>query len=117
MRVHGDVVRAEERTAEPTVIPSGVLLVHAHNYQPLLRRLDELVPSGAVLVRYLVPAFLLAVVVPPHFLIRQHFWHLNETAQMHRLSPGDHQLPLPYAAVANVRRAVRYVLEEPAKYS
>ena len=106
MRVHGDVVRAKERTTEPTIVSSGILLVHANDHQTLLGRLDELVPPGAVLVGYLIPAFLLAVVVPPDFLIRQHFRHLHEATEMHRLAPGDYQLPFTHATVANVRRAV-----------
>lgn len=34
---------------------------------------------------------------------------------MHRLAPGDYQLPFAHATVANVRRAVRHVLKESGK--
>jgi len=115
VRVHRDVVRAQKGTAEPTVVPAGILLVHADDHQTLLRGLDELVAAGAVLVRDLIPALLLAVVVPPHLLVRQHFRHLHEASQVHRLAPRDDQLPFADTAVANVRRAVRHVLEEPAR--
>lgn len=111
VRVHGDVVRAQESAAEPAIVSAGVLLVHPDNHQTLLRGLDELIPARAVLVRDLIPALFLAVMVPSHLLIRQNFRHLHEAPEMHRLAPRDNQLPLADAAVANVRRAVRHVLE------
>lgn len=106
VRVHGDVVRAQESTAEPAIVSTGVLLVHADDHQTLLRGLDELVAAGAVLVRDLIPAFLFTIMVPPYLLIRQYFRHFYEASQMHRLTPRDNQLPFADAAVANVGCAV-----------
>lgn len=112
VRVHGDVVRAQESTAEPAIVSTGVLLVHADDHQTLLRGLDELVAAGAVLVRDLIPALLFAIMVPPYLLIRQYFRHFYETPQMHRLAPRDNQLPFADAAVANVGCAVRHILKK-----
>lgn len=88
MSVDGDVVRAEKGAAEPAVVSAGILFVHADYHQTLIGRFDEFVTPGAVLVRYLIAALFLAVMIPSDFLIRQHFGHLHETAQMHRLAPG-----------------------------
>lgn len=115
VRVHGDVVRAQEGTAEPAVVSTGVLLVHTDDHQTFLRGLDELVAAGTVLVRDLIPSLLLAVMVPPHLLVRQHLRHLHEATQVHRLAPRDNQFPFADAAVANVRRGVRHVLKKTAK--
>lgn len=106
--VDRDVIRAQQRSAHPAIVPPRISFRHGDNHQPVLR-------SFYVLLRPendLVPSFLLRVVVPGDGLRGKNRRHLQETTEVEALPPRDDHTFLNDAAVANVHGAVRNVLQQ-----
>ena len=98
MRVHGDVVAAEQRATQVTVVATAISLVDGNDDQSTFGGFDEF--RRAVLD--LVASLFFRVVIPSDRLVLQNVWYLDEATEMNTLTIGDDDFLPEDAGVANV---------------